>query len=108
MTTPTKRDMLSLSDRAFKIAFFYLMPALFIGGLLWLGWRLPSMTGRAVPPEPASPSAPEPPPKCHYRTGIDVKSGVSVTCLATRNLCVVCSVGECSTFNPLHCPELKP
>jgi hypothetical protein len=105
MTTPTKRDMLSLSDRAFKIAFFYFMPALFIGGFAFLGWR---QCSRPVPPEPASASSPEPPPKCHYRTGLDVRSGVSVTCLATRNLCVVCSVGECSTFNPLHCPELKP
>lgn len=104
MTTPTKRDMLSLSDRAFRITLFYLMPALFIGGFAFLGWR---QCSRAVPPEPAKRNDPAPQQKCRYRTGLDVKSGVSVTC-PTSMQCVVCSVGECSTFNPRRCQELKP
>jgi hypothetical protein len=108
MTTPTKRDLLSLSDRAFKIAFFYFMPALFIGGLLWLGWRLPSMAARAAPPEPASSSAPEPVNECRYPTGGDSRGGVSVSCPTSYTTCVVCSAGRCSRFDPNRCPELGP
>lgn len=100
MKTHTKSDMLSCSDRWFRIAFFYFMPALFICGLIFLWyWHHPVA--------PVSSSEPAPKPRCHYRTGIDVKSGVSVSCLSYER-CVVCSVGECSTFDPRSCPKLKP
>jgi hypothetical protein len=105
MTTPTKRDLLSLSDRAFRIAFFYLMPALFVGGFAFLGWR---QCSRAVPPEPASASAPEPQHECRYPTGVDSRGGVSVSCPTSYTTCVVCSAGRCSRFDPNRCPELGP
>jgi hypothetical protein len=108
MTTPTKRDLLSLSDRAFRIACLYLMPALIIvGSLSFLACRGCS---RSVPPEPASPSTPEPQPepKCHYPSSIDLRHGVAVDCPSHREWCMVCSAGRCSTFNPHNCPELKP
>lgn len=103
MTTPTKHDLLSLSDRAFKIAFFYFMPALFVGGFAFLGWR---QCSRPVPPEPASPSSPDPQPECRYPR--DNYGSVSVACPSSLMRCVVCSDGRCSTFNPHNCPELKP
>lgn len=105
MTTPTKRDLLSLSDRAFTIVFFYFVPALIVVGLIFLAW---CRCHRAVPPEPASPSAPEPQHECRYPTGVDSRGGVSVSCTSAATRCVVCSAGRCSTFNPHYCPELTP
>ncbi len=105
MTTPTKRDLLSLSDRAFTIVFFYFVPALIVVGLIFLAW---CRCHRAVPPEPASPSAPAVLPECRYPSSMDANHGVAVSCPASLTLCVVCSAGRCSTFNPQRCPELGP
>jgi len=96
-----KNDMLSLSDRWFRVTLFYFMPALFICGLIFLWyWHHPVA--------PVNSSEPAPEKRCRYLHAPIKSSAVSVACPDSLVICVVCSRGECSTFDPRRCPELEP